>query len=276
LFSVLILTLNEENNLPFCLSSIANCDDIVILDSGSTDRTIEIAKASRARVFSRPFDNFANQRNWAHKNIQFKYNWVFHLDADERMTSQLVTECAIKASSDDSSVDGFFVAPQMLWRGVWVPRSTDFPAFQARFVHSKRFIFIQSGHGQREHPSMKMQRLVHNYKHEMCSEGTDNWLQKHKKYARQEAERYFADKSKPMRYASALFFQGPLERRRALKHLSYVTPARPLVRFIYQFFFRLGFLDGKAGLEYCLLIARYEGFASIELRAIKREGRQKK
>src|SRR3954470_13250605 len=91
--SVLILTLNEERNLPGCLESAASSHDVVVLDSGSTDRTVEIARAAGARVFTRPFDNFAGQRNHAQKNIPFKFPWVFHLDADERLTPELFSEC---------------------------------------------------------------------------------------------------------------------------------------------------------------------------------------
>src|SRR6185436_5695844 len=85
-FSVLILTLNEEDNLPKCLASVSWCDDIVVLDSFSTDRTVEIARAAGARVIQRPFDNWAAHQNWALENIQFKHPWVYYSDADEIVT----------------------------------------------------------------------------------------------------------------------------------------------------------------------------------------------
>ena len=93
-FSVLILTLNEEADLPRCLESVAGCDDIVVLDSGSKDGTPEIARAAGARVFERTFDTFAGQRNFAQREIPFRHRWVFHLDADERFTPALMAECA--------------------------------------------------------------------------------------------------------------------------------------------------------------------------------------
>ena len=86
MFSILILTYNEEKNLPECLDSIAWCDDIWILDSGSTDRTVEIAKERGCHLLTRKFDNFGNQRNYAIDTATFKYPWVFDLDADERFT----------------------------------------------------------------------------------------------------------------------------------------------------------------------------------------------
>ena len=133
-YSALILTLNEERNMPACIASLVGCDDIVILDSGSTDRTCEIARAAGARVFERKFDNFAGQRNHGDRNIEFKHRWVFHLDADERMTPELALECTGVAAKSDDSVTGYFAAPKMLWKGRWLRRCTDFPAYQARFV----------------------------------------------------------------------------------------------------------------------------------------------
>lgn len=265
MFSVLILTLNEERNLPACLASAAASDDLVVLDSGSTDRTAEIARAAGARVYTRTFDNFAGQRNHAHERIEFKYPWVFHLDADEQFTPELAAECRREASRDD--LDGFLVAPRMLWHGHWVRRSTDFPAYQARFVHVRRFRFVEVGHGQREAPGLRLGRLRHNYLHELAAAGEDAWLEKHRRYARAEALAHLR-RSAPAPWRD-LAVGPPLARRRALKHLSYALPFRPLLRFVYQYGLRGGFLDGAAGYTYCRLLARYEGFAAEELRRLR-------
>src|SRR5882672_10686274 len=110
MYSVLILTLNEERNLPRCLASVRGCDDIVVLDSGSTDRTAAIAHDAGARVFTRAFDDFAGQRNFAQREIPFRHPWVFHLDADEQFTPELMAECS---THTQSTQDGFLVAPKM-------------------------------------------------------------------------------------------------------------------------------------------------------------------
>ena len=86
MFSVLILTFNEEVNLPGCLNSISWCDDVWVLDSGSTDKTVEIAKERGCHILTRQFDNFGDQRNYAIDTARFKHKWVFDLDADERFT----------------------------------------------------------------------------------------------------------------------------------------------------------------------------------------------
>jgi glycosyltransferase involved in cell wall biosynthesis len=265
MFSVLILTLNEERNLPRCLASVRFCDDIVVLDSGSNDRTVEIATAAGARVITRRFDNFAGQRNFAQKTIPFRHAWVFHLDADEQMTPELAAECATAASRDD--LDGFFVAPKMMFMNRWIPHCTDYPAWQARFVRAPRFEFIEVGHGQREAPQMRMGHLCASYLHDLSAGGEAEWLEKHRRYARAEAQAVVAAAKEST--DGHLFSANALQRRRALKRLSHALPFRPALRFFYQYFLRRGFLDGGAGLRYCRLLARYEGFTDAELRRLR-------
>ncbi len=267
-YSVVVLTLNEERDLPACLASAAGSDDLVVLDSGSTDRTVALARAAGARVFTRPFDNFAGQRNHAQRAIPFRHPWVLHLDADETVTPELHRDLCAASARDD--VDGFYLAPRMLWEGRWIPHCTDYPAWQARFVHAPRFEFIEVGHGQREAPHMRMARISSGYLHNLSSRGEADWLEKHRRYARAEARRHLAaagDAAAPR--WSDLFSAAPLRRRRALKHFSYRLPARPAARFLYQYLLRGGFLDGPQGFRYCRLLARYEGFTADELRRLR-------
>ena len=97
--SVLILTFNEEVNLPTCLKSLAWCDDIVVFDSFSTDRTLDIAKAAGARIIQRNFDNWSAHQNWAVAHIPFKHPWVYYSDADEVVTPQLAEMYRIAAGA---------------------------------------------------------------------------------------------------------------------------------------------------------------------------------
>ncbi len=271
-FSVVILTLNEERDLPRCLESVAGCADVVVLDSGSTDRTGQIAEAAGARVFTRPFDTFAGQRNYAQSQIPFRNPWVFHLDADEAMTPDLAAECSAAVSRED--LDGYWAAPRMMFQGRWVPHCTDYPAWQARFVRAPQFQFIDVGHGQREASSMRMARLKAGYLHDLSSGGESEWLDKHRRYARQEAEAHLAallSGREPGAGASlaAILSSDSLRRRRELKRLSYRLPCRGTLRFLYQYLARLGFLDGAPGLRYCKLLAQYESFVAEELRRLK-------
>ena len=269
MISVLILTLNEERKLPGCLASVAACDDVVILDSGSTDATVAIARRSGARVFAHPFEDFARQRNHAHAAIEFRHPWVFHLDADEQMTAELWAECA--AYRGDEPLEGCYAAPRMLWEGRWIRHCTDFPAWQARFVKARGFRFVQAGHGQREAPEMRMSRLRGNYLHDLSADGVDGWLAKHGRYAREEAAAFLADETTAGARVRALFTGPALARRRALKQVSYHLPGRSALRFAYQYLWRAGFLDGAPGFRYCRLLARYESMAAAEIRRQRRQ-----
>jgi glycosyltransferase involved in cell wall biosynthesis len=267
-YSVVILTLNEERALPACLSSLGGCDDVVILDSGSSDGTVAIAEAAAARVFRRPFDDFAGQRNYAQRKVPFRHPWVFHLDADERMTPALDAECRQAAARSD--LDGFRAAPKMMFEGRWIRHCTDYPAYQARFVRAPDFEFVQVGHGQREAPNMRMENLRESYLHDLSIYGEDAWLAKHRRYAEAEARSLLAPGDASASHG--LLARDPLRRRRALKRLSFNLPSRPAFRFVYQYVLRGGFLDGSQGLHYCRLLARYEGFISEEIDRLRGRG----
>lgn len=265
MYSAVILTLNEERAIGACFASLRSCDDIVVLDSGSSDRTVAIARSSGARVFTRAFDTFAGQRNHAQRTIEFRHPWVFHIDADERMTPGLDAEC--RQATMRADLDGFRVAPKMLFAGRWIPHCTDYPAYQARFVRAPRFEFIQVGHGQREAPGMRLENLVENYLHDMSIYGEDAWLEKHRRYAGSEAAALLDQRDGvSMRQ---LFSADPIVRRRALKRMSFKLPFRPALRFAYQYGLRLGFLDGIPGFHYCVLLARYERFVANEIDKLK-------
>lgn len=258
MISIVIITRNEERNLPGCLESIRWCDDIIVIDSFSTDRTVQIAIEGGARVLQRPFKDFADQRNHAHLERLPRYPWVFHLDADEHFTPELREECIAVARRDDPGVDGYYTAPRMIFMNKWVPHCTDWPAWQARFAHRDRFRFVQVGHGQREDPAMRMGRLASGYLHLISSGSSSEWVAKHARYALEEAREI---RSKPVPFGtlvSRVMHGPPLERRRALKRLWFRLPARPLLRFIYQYVVRGGALDGYAGYCYCRLISHYE------------------
>lgn len=261
--SLLVLTLNEEANLPGCLASAAGFDDLVVLDSGSTDRTVERARAAGARVFTHPFAGFAAQRNHAHEAITFRHPWVFHLDADERLTPALIAACA--ALRPDAPCDGWFAAPRMMFRGRWLRHCTDYPAWQARCGRARGFRFVQAGHGQREDPTMRMGYLAGDYLHDVSDTGSSAWDARHRRYARDEASQHAGQA--PGAAAWRRLLRGPaLERRRALKALSYRLPCRPTLRLLYQYVLRGGWRDGAGAWEYCQALARYERYAVEELR----------
>jgi glycosyltransferase involved in cell wall biosynthesis len=248
-FSVVILTLNADRDLPDCLASIANCDDVVVIDSGSSDRTMEIAHAAGARVFARPFDNFASQRNYAQREIPFRHPWVFHLDADERMTPELRLECG--GAICEENVDGFYAASKVLWDGKWLRRSANFPRFEARFVRAPQFEFVVDRHTQREAAHMRMGRLETCYLHDPSRGGADEWLDRHRRHAREEARHRLANHER-----------APLP-----------WPGRSFARFFFHYVVRRGFLEGREGLLFCWLLGQYHAFRVEEFRRLRAQTR---
>jgi glycosyltransferase involved in cell wall biosynthesis len=276
MFSVVILTLNEERNLPACLACLPGVDDVHVLDSGSTDRTASLARAAGAHVSVHPFASFADQRNHAHARLPLRHSWVFHLDADERMRPELLAELRafVAAQPTDPAApgaqDGAYAAPRMLWQGRWLPRCTDYPAWQARLCRVATFRFVEHGHGQREQPGQRLAYLKNPYDHEMAADGEAAWLEKHRRYARREAASALADAPPPAgQVLRALLGGDALARRRALKQCAAHLPARAAVRFVYQYGLRGGFLDGGPAWRYCRLLARYEGWIAAERRALR-------
>src|SRR5690606_11107741 len=98
---VLILTLNEEVNLPRALECLGWCSDIVVVDSGSTDSTLDIAREAGCRIYEHPFENWASQGDWAMKKVEYKHPWVYYMDADEILPPELITEIEQATSQND-------------------------------------------------------------------------------------------------------------------------------------------------------------------------------
>ena len=137
--SVLVLTFNEEANLPGCLDSVSFSDDVVVFDSHSSDRTVEVAAARGARVLTRGFDDYGSQRQAALEMGPFKHPWLLVLDADERVDPLLARECAAVAKGDDGGHAGFRMRRKDHFiDGHWIPRSTLYPTWHLRLLQSCR------------------------------------------------------------------------------------------------------------------------------------------
>src|SRR4051794_413016 len=136
--SVLILTKNEEQNLPKCLASVRWSDDVVVFDSLSTDQTCEIAAGKGARVFQRAFDNYAAQRNAALTEVQYKYPWILMLDADECATAELAHEIKQLLMKGDETVTLYRMRRKDMFFGRWLKRSSGYPTWFGRLMRSGR------------------------------------------------------------------------------------------------------------------------------------------
>lgn len=273
MFSILILTLNEEINLPACLASVAWCDDVVVLDSFSTDQTMVLAKQAGVYVVQRKFDDFASQRNYALDTIAFKHPWIFHLDADERFTDKLRVECEHVVREDSQS--GFMVPSKLMFMERWLRRAGMYPTYQMRLLKRGEVRFIQHGHGQREAEAKRgIGRLREPYLHFNFSKGLTDWFEKHNRYAQAEARQALVATAAACPTVADLFATDGTRRRRALKHFSARLPFRPTVKFLYMYLFRLGFLDGIPGYHYCRLMALYEYLIVVKTAELRRQSEQ--
>jgi len=255
--SVVVLTFNEAINIERCLASVAWSDDVVVVDSGSTDETCEMAEAQGARVVTRRFDNFANQRNFALDSANLKHEWVLHLDADEVVSGELRMEIQ-EILRGGPGMAGFFVPSRLMLGGKWLRHSGMYPSYQARFGRRDRLRFQMIGHGQREVLELtEMGTLRGHLQHFNFSKGMSDWMVKHARYARDEAVAIIATPN-DSRLPDLFRAKSALERRRVWKGLSRRLPARPLAKFLYVYVLRFGFLDGLAGLRYAALMGLYE------------------
>ncbi len=263
--SALILTLNEEHNIHRCLDSLSWTDDIVVLDSFSSDRTVEIAKAAGARVFQRHFDTEIQQRS-ASLRLPFKYPWVFNPDADELTPNDLRDEMLALVANPGIN-KAFRVRFKNMFMGRWIRYSSLYPTwimrlFQPQCISFERQVnlrYVVNG---------SEGRLNNHLLHYSFNKGMEAWLSKHNTYSTGEAMETIAVLNRTLNLKD-LFQVDPVARRRALKELSFRLPARYTLRFLYMYLFRRGFLDGAPGYHYCRLLSSYEHIMFLKTRELR-------
>jgi glycosyltransferase involved in cell wall biosynthesis len=267
--SIVILTYNEEINIADCIGSLADVsDDIHILDSYSTDNTVQIARDLGVPVHQNRFDGFGNQRNWAIDNIPHRHEWVFHLDADERFTGDLRDEIQLLVERMPSEA-GFYVPNRLMLGDRWLRYSSGYPVYQLRLFHRSRLRFENYGHGQREVTDGKLGYLTNGYEHYNFSHGLDEWFAKHAKYARAEAQRARAQNMSLVQLLRKFLFATAIERRRVLKSLTFFLPFRSYLRLFHTLILKRGILDGRSGWTYAKMLAIYESMLTLQIRQLK-------
>lgn len=255
MISTIILTKNEETDLPHCLRSLAWCDDIHIVDSGSVDSTVSVAQSFFANVYVHPFESFGQQRNWALQNCNLKHRWVLFLDADEETPSGFVTDLTQSISNASPEVAGFYCCWKMMFLGTWLRRTDSFPKWQFRVVQVGRGSFTDFGHGQKEGEiSGTLSYLRTPYLHFPLRKGIAHWIDRHNRYSSLEAA---ARLNAKVRLRDILSRHGS-KRNQALKPLVSRLPGWPIFRFLQMYLLKLGVLEGRAGLIYSVNMAYYE------------------
>jgi glycosyltransferase involved in cell wall biosynthesis len=247
--SVVVLTFNEERNLGPCLESLAGwAKEVFVVDSGSTDRTIEIAEHGGARVVVHPFDTHARQWGWALEHLPLTTDWVLALDADQRVTPELARQIVESVGRADESCAGFFMARRQVFRGRWIRHGGYYPKYLLKLFRRGA---VRLDHGDLVDHHFYVDGGTRRLAGDLVEDNQNEaaifeWIAKHNRYARLQA-REELDGSSTRRVVR--WTGNPDQRTAGLKHLWSRLPLfiRPIAYFSYRYFLRLGFLDGKEG-----------------------------
>lgn len=263
--SILILTKNEQQDLPGCLESVAWSDDIHVYDSVSTDETVAIAKRFGATVTQRPFDNWAAHQNWGMKNIAFKHPWVFYIDADERMTPELIQAVQEAVAAPGQNV-AFRMQRRDFFLGTWIKHVQTSPFYMRLFRPEKmRYERLVNPISIADGPVGEVDGYLDHFP---FSKGLGHWIDRHNGYSRFEAQQIINNRKtgEGFSWVKAFIAKDFHQRRYHQKELFYRLPFRPLVKFLLLYVVKRGFLDGRAGFTYAMLQAIYEYFIVLKVR----------
>jgi glycosyltransferase involved in cell wall biosynthesis len=259
--SHIILTYNEELNIEHCLKSVCNwTGEIIIVDSFSTDKTLEICRKYTDKIYQHPFENHGKQVNWALDNIPFTYDWIMQLDADEMVTAELANELCQSLPTLPLEVSGLYAKRRVYFMGRWIKHGDYYPIWLLRvFRRGKarneefeedRVVLLEG----------KAQYLTYDFI-DYNRKGLTFWTDKHNQWASNEMRDLLALSADAGRAVSPLTIQPALlasqdQRRRWLKTNVYArTPLflRAFAYCLYRYVIRRGFLDGREGLIFHFL-----------------------
>lgn len=274
--SVLIPAKNEEKNLSACLASLAPAAEIFVVDSQSTDRTVEISQTYGAEVVQFQFNgSWPKKKNWALDNLPFSHEWVLIVDCDERIPPDLWDDIA--SAIQQPEYDGFYLNRRVYFLGTWIRHGGKYPDWNLRlFRHAKgRYENLQTADipntGDNEvHEHVMVTGAVGYLEHDMLHEDFRDlyhWLARHNRYSNWEAQVYYNLLTGMGNQGTigAKFFGDAVQRKRFLKTIWVRLPFKPLLRFLLFYVFQLGFLDGRAGYIYGRLLSQYEYQIGVKL-----------
>ena len=256
--SIIILTHNEEKHITRCLQSLLSfTDKIFIVDSFSTDRTVEIARSLGAVVVQNPWVNYATQFNFGIEHTPFKTDWLMRMDADEYVMPELADEITRRLADLPAEVGGVYVKRRVFFLNRWIRHGSFYPIWLLRLWRRGDGFCEQVWHD--EHIKLTQGEPVH-FDHDIVDHNLNNltwWTQKHNHYTILEMinllnYRYHFDQAETVQ---PRLFGTQDQRMRFLKEKYASLPlfTRPILYFLYRYFIRLGFLDGRPGFVWCFL-----------------------
>lgn len=270
--TVVILTYNEQIHIERAIKNAKDfADHIVVLDSYSQDETVQIAQQLGAEVIFRKFDDYKNQRQYAIDYCKDKTEWMFFLDADEYCLDE--TKKEIKEVIRDKSIAGYYIPRRFIFMGRWIKHGGYYPCYLLRLFQPETALMDEAIN---EHVMVtgKTGRLQHDFvDHNLRSIAF--WTEKHNKYTDMEAEDLWMAKNHAVK-SDGLRWSVQVERKKWIRQRIWnrlPLLLKPFLYFIYRYFFRLGFLDGKEGLIYHFLQGGWRYFLVdvkfIEMKANK-------
>lgn len=244
--TVVILTKNEEENLPRCLAAIPEAYEVVVVDSGSSDRTRDIAQAHGCTVVENEWAGFAAQRNFALRACGIASKWVLFIDADEVYPWEFFDWFEATLAPVDS-IDAVLVPSILVFKGKKLRFAPGYPIYHPRLVRSGQVTFCKNhtGHGESIPDNLRVIYAEVPYYHYFYNGDATTWMVKHVNNAGQEYQ---------MRRTKG----AKLTNRAKLSAMLGGSVLRIPLRFAYHYFIRQGIRDGREGLEYALLYTWYE------------------
>lgn len=275
--SILVLTKNEEQNITECLKTLMFSDDIVVLDSYSTDRTCEIAASfPNVRVIQRKFDTWSRHSNWALENIRWKHDWVYYSDADERVPQNLRDEIVAKCNIDPQPSNAYRLKYKNMFMGRWLRYGGIYPVWIIRLF--KPDLIRYEDRAVNAHPVVEghLGSLDHDFIHYSFNKGLVPWFIKHNSYSDMESkEAVRVRQGSVWSKIQGLFSREPGVTRRSAKDLSFFPPLRAFIRFFYMYVIRMAVFDGRAGFHYAAMISMYEYWIEVKIREIEKNWNRK-
>lgn len=253
--TILILTYNEEENITRCLQNVSGwASQVIVIDSYSSDKTVDIVKSFGVKVYQHKFEDYSKQRNWVLDNVKFKNEWVLFLDADEILSSELKSEISQELPLLPKDVSGIEVKRRFYWMGRWIKHGGTYPVWLLRIAKHKKAKWDSRSVNEHMMVDGKVVRFKNDIIHDN-KKSIGDWILKHSRYATLEAEELIKY-AKGQKDTMAKIKGTQTQRKRWLREKIWNRLplfVRPFLYFFYCYIIKLGSLDGKAGFVYHIL-----------------------
>jgi glycosyltransferase involved in cell wall biosynthesis len=251
-FSVVVLTFNSEATVGATLASArAVSDDVHVVDSFSTDRTLDIARAAGAQIVQHAFENYGAQRNWAIETLNLRHEWELHLDADERLSAELAAELPrLTGSGQSENLVGYYIPRLVHFHGRPLRHGGMYPIYHLRLFRRQRghcearkydqHFFVDGPTANLAWPMIDDIRLP-----------LSEWTARHNRWADAEVDELLSPGAGIIRAGSG----DPVAEKRGQRDFYYRQPLflRAFLLFLYRYVWKRGFLDGTEGLIFYVL-----------------------